>query len=69
MAILLYDEFMYKHFLQVYKTEVILGLLEEQVDKICNNIASKAKLSLLSCFQLASKMNSSYVRIEISEVC
>lgn len=69
MAILLHDELMYKHFLEVYRTEVVFGLLKQQVEKSCYNIASKAKLSLLSCFQLASKMNSSYAKIEISKVC
>lgn len=68
MAILLYDEFLYKHFLEVYKTEFAHGPRERQWDKICDKISNEAKLYLLSCFQLACKMDSPCTRIEISEV-
>lgn len=69
MAILLFEEFLHKYFRRV-RTTVIPKALEEEEDlhKICNEIASKLKIYLLSCFQLACKADSVCTKIEIWEV-
>ncbi|XP_032685941.1 uncharacterized protein LOC116851047 [Odontomachus brunneus] len=69
MAIILYDDYMHKHFRQRFETEITTNnQLDQQFDKISNSMASKAKLSLMSCFQLACKMESAYAKLPISEV-
>ncbi|XP_014467271.1 PREDICTED: uncharacterized protein LOC106740596 [Dinoponera quadriceps] len=62
IALLLFDEFMYKY-MEVFMDGVINNW-EERLDAF----SSKIKLYLLTCFQLASKMDLSYIRIEISEI-
>ncbi|XP_025156119.1 uncharacterized protein LOC105181768 isoform X2 [Harpegnathos saltator] len=68
MAIMLYDEFLHKYFIKLCKTRLVNGPLEEQWDNIYNEIINKTKLHLLSCFQLALKMDKACAIIEISEI-
>lgn len=66
MAIHLYDKFMIKRFWELYETNNLLS--HEEWREICKN-SDVTKLHLLSCFQLACKMDSHSTRLEISQVC
>ncbi|XP_012059517.1 PREDICTED: uncharacterized protein LOC105622714 [Atta cephalotes] len=58
MAIELYDRFMCKHFWELFKTEFVNDPSEASWFKICKKISNQTKLNLMSCFQLACKMDS-----------
>ncbi|XP_015601334.2 cyclin N-terminal domain-containing protein 1 [Cephus cinctus] len=69
LTVSLYDQFMYNHFSEVYRTEYENGLLSEETwTQICKKISSQAKLRLMSCMQLASKMDSHSKGLGISQV-
>ncbi|RLU16876.1 hypothetical protein DMN91_010945 [Ooceraea biroi] len=66
MAIQLYDKFMCCQFWKVYKTELKNGISEASWIAICKKISQKTKLYLMSCFQLACKMDSASNNLGIS---
>lgn len=68
MAIQLYDRFMYKHFWEIYKTEIANDPSEALWFKVCKRISNQTKLNLMSCFQLACKMDSHSNALGISQV-
>lgn len=68
MAIELYDRFMCKHFWELYKTEFANDPSEASWFKICKKTSNQTKLNLMSCFQLACKMDSHSSTLGISQV-
>lgn len=59
MAIQLYDKFMCCRFWEIHKNEFANGRMSEASwDAVCKRISKKTKLYLMSCFQLACKMDS-----------
>lgn len=68
MAIQLYDRFMYKHFWEIYKTEIANDPSEALWFKVCKRISNQTKLNLMSCFQLACKMDSHSNALGISQI-
>ncbi|KYN06250.1 Cyclin N-terminal domain-containing protein 1, partial [Cyphomyrmex costatus] len=68
MAIELYDKFMCKHFWELYKTEFMNDPSQASWFKICKRTSNQTKLNLISCFQLACKMDSHSTTLGISQV-
>ncbi|XP_024870312.1 uncharacterized protein LOC112453665 [Temnothorax curvispinosus] len=68
MAIQLYDRFMCKHFWEIYKTEIVNTSSEGSWLKVCNKSSNQTKLNLMSCFQLACKMDSHSSVLGISQI-
>lgn len=68
MAIQLYDRFMCKHFWEIYKTETTNDPSEASWFEACEKVSAEAKLILMSCFQLACKMDSHSTALGISQV-
>ncbi|XP_071577123.1 cyclin N-terminal domain-containing protein 1 isoform X2 [Temnothorax nylanderi] len=68
MAIQLYDRFMCKHFWEIYKTEIANNLSEASWFKVCDENSNQTKLTLMSCFQLACKMDSHSSALGISQI-
>jgi len=68
MAIQLYDRFMYKHFWEIYKTEIANDLSEVSWLQVCERTSNQTKLNLMSCFQLACKMDSHSCVLGISQI-
>lgn len=68
MAIQLYDKFMCKHFWEIYKTEIANDPSEASWSKVCKKISNRTKLNLMSCFQLACKMDSHSNTLGISQI-
>ncbi|KYQ56690.1 Cyclin N-terminal domain-containing protein 1, partial [Trachymyrmex zeteki] len=68
MAIELYDRFMCKHFWELYKTEFANDPSEASWFKICKKTSNQTKLNLMSCFQLACKMDSHSSTLGISQI-
>ncbi|XP_054012652.1 uncharacterized protein LOC128894725 [Hylaeus anthracinus] len=67
IAIHLYDKFMCNYFWEVYKDETT-EQTENSWSKVCKKISSQSKLYLMSCLQLASKMDSHSTSLGISQV-
>ncbi|XP_076639013.1 cyclin N-terminal domain-containing protein 1 [Colletes latitarsis] len=67
IAIHLYDKFMCNYFWKVYKAEAG-EQTEKSWSKICKKLSSRSKLYLMSCLQLASKMDSHSKSLGISQV-
>ncbi|KZC09195.1 Cyclin N-terminal domain-containing protein 1 [Dufourea novaeangliae] len=67
IAIHLYDKFMCKYFWEVYKTEAA-DHTENSWSQVCRKISSQSKLYLMSCLQLANKMDSHPKNLGISQV-
>ncbi|XP_012270571.1 uncharacterized protein LOC105694460 isoform X2 [Orussus abietinus] len=68
LAVYLYDKFMHNHFNEIYMAEVENGLKEISWVQTCSKVSSQAKLCLMSCIQLASKMDSPSKALGISQV-
>lgn len=68
MAIHLYDKFMCNYFWESYKAETANGPSEDSWNQICKKISSQSKLYLLSCLQLAYKMDSHSSNFGIAQV-
>ncbi|XP_011864626.1 PREDICTED: cyclin N-terminal domain-containing protein 1-like [Vollenhovia emeryi] len=68
MAIQLYERFMCKHFWEIYKTEIANDFSEASWLKVCERSSNEAKLNLMSCFQLACKMDSHCGALGISQI-
>ncbi|XP_077277690.1 cyclin N-terminal domain-containing protein 1 isoform X3 [Temnothorax americanus] len=68
MAVQLYDRFMYKHFWEIYKTEMANNPSEASWLKVCDKSSNQTKLNLMSCFQLACKMDSHSSALGISQI-
>ncbi|XP_011686330.1 PREDICTED: uncharacterized protein LOC105449037 isoform X2 [Wasmannia auropunctata] len=66
MAIQLYDKFMCKHFWEIYKTEIAND--PSEAFKVCKKTCNQTKLNLMSCFQLACKMDSHSSALGISQI-
>ncbi|XP_015188477.1 PREDICTED: cyclin N-terminal domain-containing protein 1-like isoform X1 [Polistes dominula] len=66
LTIHLYDKFMCNYFWEVYKTEN--EATEASWSKICQTISHKSKLYLVSCLQLASKMDLHSKSLSISQL-
>ncbi|XP_078043051.1 cyclin N-terminal domain-containing protein 1 isoform X2 [Augochlora pura] len=66
ITIHLYDKFMCKYFWEVYKAEII-DHAGGSWTEVCNKISSQSKLYLMSCLQLASKMDSYSKNLTISQ--
>nr|XP_034190330.1 uncharacterized protein LOC117608809 isoform X2 [Osmia lignaria] len=65
VAIHLYDKFMCNYFWKLYKTT---NQTEDHWSEVCKKISSQAKLYLMSCLQLASKLDSHSNNLGISQV-
>ncbi|XP_017787492.1 PREDICTED: uncharacterized protein LOC108570199 [Habropoda laboriosa] len=65
IAIHLYDKFMCNYFWEIYKNS---DQTENTWSQICKKISSQSKLYLMSCLQLASKMDSHSKNLRISQV-
>ncbi|XP_076756519.1 cyclin N-terminal domain-containing protein 1 isoform X2 [Xylocopa sonorina] len=65
VAIHLYDKFMCNYFWEVYKNT---DQAENSWTEVCRKISSQSKLYLMSCLQLASKMDSHSRNLKISQV-
>ncbi|CAL7942705.1 unnamed protein product [Xylocopa violacea] len=65
VAIHLYDKFMCNYFWEVYKNT---DQTENSWIEVCKKISSQSKLYLMSCLQLASKMDSHSRNLKISQV-
>jgi len=68
MAVELYDRFMCKHFWKVHKDEIANDPSEASWFKVCKTTSNQNKLNLMSCFQLACKMDSHSSALGISQV-
>ncbi|KAK2585374.1 hypothetical protein KPH14_010049 [Odynerus spinipes] len=68
LTIHLYDKFMCNYFWKVYKAESKEGATEASWSKICKTISNRSKLYLISCLQLASKVDSHSKSLSISQV-
>ncbi|KAL6261326.1 hypothetical protein P5V15_008846 [Pogonomyrmex californicus] len=68
MAIQLYDKFMCKYFWELYKTEIANDPSEASWFRICKKTSNHTKLYLMSCFQLACKMDSHSNSLGISQI-
>ncbi|XP_033337571.1 cyclin N-terminal domain-containing protein 1 isoform X2 [Megalopta genalis] len=66
ITIHLYDKFMCKYFWEVYKAEFI-DHAGGSWTEVCTKISSQSKLYLMSCLQLASKMDSYSKNLAISQ--
>ncbi|XP_012217120.1 cyclin N-terminal domain-containing protein 1-like [Linepithema humile] len=66
MAIHLYDVFMCKRFLEIYKAAS--PLCETAWFKMCKKYSKHSKLYLMSCFQLACKMDSHCANLGILQI-
>ncbi|XP_076167973.1 cyclin N-terminal domain-containing protein 1 [Ptiloglossa arizonensis] len=67
IAIHLYDKFMCNYFWEVYKAEAA-EQTENSWSEVCKKISSQSKLYLMSCLQLASKMDSHSKSLGTSQV-
>ncbi|XP_036149428.1 uncharacterized protein LOC105833201 isoform X2 [Monomorium pharaonis] len=68
MAIQLYDTFMCKHFWEIFKTEIANDPFKATWFKVSEKTSNEAKLILMSCFQLACKMDSHSSTLGISQI-
>ncbi|KAF7400512.1 cyclin N-terminal domain-containing protein 1-like isoform X1 [Vespula maculifrons] len=68
LTIHLYDKFMCNYFWEVYKTESKSGATEASWSKICKTISNRSKLYLISCLQLASKVDLHSKSLSISQL-
>ncbi|XP_033320151.1 uncharacterized protein LOC117217005 isoform X2 [Bombus bifarius] len=65
IAIHLYDKFMCSYFWEVYRNA---DQTESSWSQVCKKVASQSKLYLMSCLQLANKMDSHFNKLRISQV-
>ncbi|XP_046817456.1 uncharacterized protein LOC124423601 isoform X1 [Vespa crabro] len=68
LTIHLYDKFMCNYFWEIYKTESKSGATEASWSKICKTISNRSKLYLISCLQLASKVDLHSKSLSISQL-
>ncbi|KAG7212101.1 hypothetical protein KM043_012451 [Ampulex compressa] len=68
LTIHLYDKFMCNNFWVVYKEETVNGLTEAAWSQVCKKISKQSKLYLMSCLQIASKMDSHSKSLGISQI-
>ncbi|XP_046741463.1 cyclin N-terminal domain-containing protein 1-like [Diprion similis] len=68
LTVHLFDRFMCNQFCELYVAEMVSTTSEVAWPKICKTISSEAKLRLMSCMQLASKMDSNSKSLNISQV-
>lgn len=66
IAVHLYDKFMCNYFWELYQAT---EQTENSWFQVCQKISSQSKLYLMSCLQLASKMDSHSKNLRISQVC
>ena len=66
-AIHLYDKFMCNYFWEVYDAQAA-HQSESSWSEVCKKISSQSKLYLMSCLQLASKMDSHSGSLRISQI-
>ncbi|XP_076300786.1 cyclin N-terminal domain-containing protein 1 [Lasioglossum baleicum] len=67
ITIHLYDRFMCNYFWEVYKAETT-DHTETSWREVCKRISSQSKLYLISCLQLASKMDSYSKNLGVTQV-
>ncbi|XP_076651900.1 cyclin N-terminal domain-containing protein 1 isoform X2 [Halictus rubicundus] len=67
ITIHLYDRFMCNYFWEVYKAVSIYHTKDSWAE-VCKRISSQSKLYLISCLQLASKMDSYSKNLGVSQV-
>lgn len=65
IAIHLYDKFMCSYFWEVYRNA---DPTESSWSQVCKKVTSQSKLYLMSCLQLANKMDSHFNKLRISQV-
>ncbi|OAD58580.1 Cyclin N-terminal domain-containing protein 1 [Eufriesea mexicana] len=65
IAIHLYDKFMCNYFWEVYRNA---DQTENSWSQVCKTISSQSKLYLMSCLQLANKMDSHCNNLRISQI-
>ncbi|XP_046479694.1 cyclin N-terminal domain-containing protein 1 isoform X1 [Neodiprion pinetum] len=68
LTVHLFDRFMSNQFCELYVAEMVSNPGEVAWPQICKIISSEAKLRLMSCMQLASKMDSHTKGLSISQV-
>ncbi|XP_012252813.2 cyclin N-terminal domain-containing protein 1-like [Athalia rosae] len=68
LTVHLFDKFMCNHFCELYAAKMGMDPTESCWPQICKAISSQAKLKLMSCMQLASKMDSHSKGLSISQV-
>lgn len=67
IAIHLYDKFMCNYFWEVYNAQAV-DQNESSWSEVCKKISSQSKLYLMSCLQVASKVDSHSKSLGISQV-
>ncbi|XP_048269487.1 uncharacterized protein LOC100644084 isoform X1 [Bombus terrestris] len=65
IAIHLYDKFMCSYFWEVYRNA---DQTESSWSQVCKKVTSQSKLYLMSCLQLANKMDSHFNKLRISQI-